>query len=224
MSYSIVLPAYVPEQLIDMTRKCLDSLKATEEDYELVVIDNGSCRAASQFLGRSNGADADHYIRYEEPIGYARAANIGLAVAQHDWLCVINTDIEWQSEGWLDQFRIDYEQTVGGVLSAMDDGRQEFVYDESWFSCWFTHRDVIRQVGYFDESLPFRFHDQDYAIKVHQAGLRVMRTPNVPVSHVNMATYSLMSPVDDPVEAALMRERWGAVNFAEWLAQQSVAA
>lgn len=206
---------------MEMTRRCLDSLKATGPmGYEFVVIDNGSCRGASQLLSRR----ADHYLRYEEPIGYARAANIGLAVAQHDWLCVLNTDLEFCSDGWLEMFHADYLETPGGILAAMDDGRQGIVYDESWFSCWFTHRSVVQRVGYFDESLPFRFHDQDYAIRVHRAGYRVMRTGNVPVSHVNMATYSLMSPVDDPVEAALMRERWGAATYAEWLSRQPVAA
>jgi len=215
MTVSVVLPAYVPEKLVEMTRTHLDSLRDTAEGYELIIVDNGSCPEAREMMGLR----ASHYLRYEEPIGYGRAANIGLAVARHDWLCVLNTDIQFCSEGWLDQFQADYEGTPGGVLSAIDDGREGIIYDESWFSCWFTHRDTIRRVGYFDESMPFRFHDQDYAIRVHLAGLRVMRTGNVPVSHVNMATYSLMSPVDDPVEAQLMRDRWGAVNFAEWLAR-----
>jgi len=211
--FSVILPAYVPESLVEMTRTCLDSLKATADPHELIIVDNGSCSGAREMMGLR----ASQFLRYEQPIGYGRAANIGLAVAKHDWLCVINTDLQWCSDGWLEQFQTDYRETEGGVLSAMDDGREGIVYDESWFSCWFTHRDVIRKVGYFDESMPFRFHDQDYAIRVHRAGLRVMRTGNVPVSHVNMATYSLMSPVDDPVEAQLMRDRWGAVTFGEWL-------
>lgn len=219
MNVSVILPAYVPEQLLEMTRRCLDSFKATAPlGYQFVVIDNGSSRTASNLLQRR----ADVYLRYEEPIGYARAANIGLAIASHEWLCVLNTDIEFRRAGWLDNFGHDYVLGPGGVLSAMDDGREGLVYDESWFSTWFTHRDVIRRVGYFDESMPFRFHDQDYAIRVKLAGLEVMRTGNVPVSHVNMATYSLMSPVDDPAEAQMMRERWGALNFAEWLAHENV--
>lgn len=219
---SVILPAYVPnEQLLEVTRRCLQSLKATENAYQLVIIDNGSTRTASQLLKR----DADIYLRYEEPLGYARAANIGLAVSDQNWLCVINTDIEWCSEDWIGAFLADWvEASDPGVLSAMDDGRQGIVYDESWFSCWFTHRSVIQEVGYFDESLPFRFHDQDYAIRVHQAGYRVMRTGNVPVSHINSATYNTMGRNEDPAERDEMLRRYGFELYNDWVRSQPVVA
>jgi GT2 family glycosyltransferase len=214
MTVSVIIPAYVPnEKLLEVTRRCLDSLKVTAEGYELVVIDNGSIRLACQYLKRP----ADLYLRYDEPIGYARAANIGLAVAGFDWLCVVNTDIEFQREGWLETFKEDYAGTPGGILSAQDEGREGIVYDESWFSCWITQREVVQRVGYFDEAMGFRFHDQDYAIRVKQAGLEVMRTGNVPVGHINSATYNTMGRNEDPAEREMMRRKWGCDLFADWI-------
>ena len=213
---SIVLPAYVPNaDLLGVTIACVASLEATTapDSYELVIVDNGSIPDAAAMLHDA----ADRYLRFDIPLGYARAANIGLAVAEHDWLVVVNTDIEFQRSGWLGQLQADYLETPGGILSAMDDGREGLVYDESWFSCWLTHRDVIRRVGYFDESLGYRYHDQDYAIKVKRAGYEVMRDGNVPVSHINSATYDTMGRDEDPGERAVMEERWGASLFAKWL-------
>jgi GT2 family glycosyltransferase len=112
---SIILPAYVPtKELERITQQCLESLAQTTppDSYELIVVDNGSIESAARLLREH----ADIYIRKEAPLGYARATNIGLALANHDW---------------------------------------------PWFSCWITRRKIIREVGYFDESLAYRFHDQD---------------------------------------------------------------
>lgn len=215
MDASVVLPAYIPNrELLDITRRCIASLKDTADDYQLIVVDNGSTRAAQSFLR----VIADLYVRKEEPIGYARASNIGLALADADWIVVLNTDVEFTEKGWLERFKADYAQTGGGVLSAMDYPRPEGIYfDESWFSCWITQRRIVQKVGYFDESLPFRFHDQDYAIRLTRAGYRVMRTTNVQVKHIDGATYGQMGRNEDPEEAAEMRRRWGAIDFAEWI-------
>jgi GT2 family glycosyltransferase len=218
---SVVLPAYVPtKELLDVTRRCVASLQATtpRASYELIAVDNGSSAEAGEWLEEV----ADTYpVVLDGPVGYARAANIGLAVAAHDWLCVINTDIEFQEEGWLEQLQKDYAKTEGGVLSTFDTewdaGRPAGIhYDESWFSCWLTRRDVIQKVGYFDESMGYRFHDQDYAIRVKRAGYEVMRDGNVVVKHSDSATYDTMNR-DDSEEQKLLEQKWGADCFAQWL-------
>jgi GT2 family glycosyltransferase len=222
MDASVILPAYVPnEELLEVTKTCIRSLKDTTErlSYELLIVDNGSYGEARQWFCHDARSYAfqDSYLRYEAPIGYARAANIGLAAAKHDWLVVINTDLEFTEKGWLEKFQQVYEKSPGGILSAETNGREGLIYDESWFSCWITHRSVIQKVGYFDESLGFRYHDQDYAIRVKRAGYEVMRTGDVQVKHIDSATYNVMGRNDDPEEAAEMRRRWGSVDFAEWL-------
>lgn len=224
MGTSLILPAYVPNrELLEVTKTCLESILATtvRTQYDLIVIDNGSTEDAAEVLKDA----ADTYIRYEEPFGYARAANIGLALRRQPWTCVLNTDIEFTHKGWLEQFRhwYDNSKTKGGILSAIDDGRKpanhddSLVFNESWFSCWFTHESVIETVGYFDESLPYRFHDQDYAIRVKRAGYEVMRLKRVQVKHIDSATYNVMDRNDDPEEAAEMRRRWGAVDYRDWI-------
>jgi GT2 family glycosyltransferase len=211
---SIILPAYVPDgELCRVTQRCLESLQATTRSYHLIVVDNGSCAAAQGLLK----CHADTYVREDEPVGYAPAVNIGLAVADHDWLCVINTDIEFRDVDWLERLRADYLETPGGVLAVTDQPTEGIVYDEAWFSCWLTHREVVERVGYFDETLAFRFHDQDYAIRVTREGYRVMRDGNVRVDHIDSATYATMGRNNDPGEEAIMVERWGARDFAEWL-------
>lgn len=215
---SLILPAYVPAELHEMTVRCLASLERTtpRESYQLVVVDNGSDETPSRMLREW----ADLYVRKPEPIGYARAANIGIALADHEWIAVINTDIDFEQDGWLARLRADYAETPGGVLSAVDEEREGIVYDESWFSCWLTHRKIVQVVGYFDESMGFRFHDQDYAIRITQAGYRVMRDGNVQVGHVDSATYDVMDRDNDMEEEALMVDRWGASDFAAWHAAQ----
>lgn len=220
-SVSVVLPAYVPnEELLEVTTRCLLSLHETEDDFQLIVIDNGSFSGASEELAKW----ADLYFRHEEPIGYARAVNIALETNWlHDWVCVINTDLDFIQDGWLEQLQRDYLETQGGILSPMDsEGEKKIHLDKSWFSCWLTHRSVIQKVGYFDESLPYRFHDQDYAIRVKRAGYEVMRDGAVQVRHIDSATYDVMNH-DDSDERALMEKRWNAIDFNQWLHRGSPA-
>jgi glycosyltransferase involved in cell wall biosynthesis len=124
---SIILPAYVPtKELERITQQCLESLAQTTppDSYELIVVDNGSIESAARLLREH----ADIYIRKEAPLGYARATNTGLAPANHDWLVVRNTDLEFQEPGWLKRFQADYAQTPGGILSAMDETAESRIY------------------------------------------------------------------------------------------------
>ena len=78
-------------------------------------------------------------------------------------------------------------------------------------------RATFTRVGYLDELINYRFHDQDYSIRVKKAGLPVRRTGKVVVQHENSATYKKMNRNEDPAEAEIMMERHGAKTFGDWI-------
>lgn len=214
---SIILPNYaIDEQVEAYLEQCLDALERCTDmsRVQFIVIDNGSPRENDR-LKRL----ADIYVRKDYPMGYARAVNAGFALADCEWIVVLNNDLFLQ-EGWLDKMIATYQETPGGVLAPFDypTPAGPIAFDRHWYSLILMHRTVQKEVGYFDESMNYRFHDQDYSIRVKSAGFEVMRTPNVNVAHINSATYSKMPQrAQEPAEMAKMVKKWGATMFEDWV-------
>jgi GT2 family glycosyltransferase len=214
---SIILPNYtIDAQVEAYLEQCLDALERTTDmsRVQFIVIDNGSPNESARLK-----ALADIYIRKDYPMGYARAVNAGFALADCEWIVVLNNDLFLQ-DGWLDKMIEVYNETPGGVLAPYDYPMSPgpVAFDTHWYSLILMRRSVQREVGYFDESMNFRFHDQDYSIRVKQAGFEVMRTPNVVVAHINSATYSKMPQRSgESAEMARMVKKWGATMFEDWV-------
>lgn len=152
-------------------------------------------------------------------MGYARAVNCGFTLADFDDVAVINNDLFVQ-DGWLQGLQDAYDATPGGILSPFDYPMEKgpTQYDKHWYSLFYTRKNVLSKVGYFDEAMNYRYHDQDYSIRVKTAGFEVMRTPNVVVAHINSATYSKMEEKkNEGAEAKLMLERHGHTMFEDWV-------
>lgn len=216
MKTSIILPSYVIDETVHgYLKQCLANLEANtdRESYQLVIVDNGSV-AGSELMK----SKADIYVRKEQPMGYARAANLGLSLADGDYLCILNNDL-FVPKDWLPNMIKDYESIPNaGTIAPMEGMPEKRLYHDShWFSLVLFSRKVFTEIGYLDESINYRFHDQDYSIRVKKAGYEVLRTGNVAVEHINSATYGKMKRNEDPVERDVMIKRYGHAHFEEWL-------
>ena len=80
-----------------------------------------------------------------------------------------------------------------------------------------TRRDRFQQVGGFDAvHLPVAYSDIDYALKLREAGLRVLWTPAITLRHYESKTRGLdrtdaAKKARNAAEFAAMRARWGRV-------------
>jgi GT2 family glycosyltransferase len=84
-----------------------------------------------------------------------------------------------------------------------------------------TRRKAFEQVGGFDElRLPIGYSDVDYCLKLQKAGLSVLWTPHVSLTHYESKSRGLdhLSPAKTAHDAharRIMRERWGAAMDAD---------
>lgn len=92
----VVCVVYNPgPELTDFAR----SLRtATTAEVELVLVDNGQDPTVAQQVAQEYGA---RVLPAGGNLGYGRAANLGAANAEQEWLVVANPDIRWH-EGSLD--------------------------------------------------------------------------------------------------------------------------
>jgi GT2 family glycosyltransferase len=95
--------------------------------------------------------------------------------------------------------------SVGYASSAVRPGNFSAVSA----ACLMTRREVFEAVGGMDERLAIDFNDVDYCLRVRKAGYRIVFTPYARLVHHESASTGSRAP--SPAEAALMREKWGAV-------------
>jgi len=223
MRVSIILTSYSPDKEVgEHLKRFLKSLEDTtdRDRYQFIVVENGSFTPELK-------EKADIYIHKDQPIGNARALNIGMSLADEDILVIVSNDLILSS-GWLEGLLKEYQS---GILSPMTAGEgvipEPKIYENwHWYALFMINRSTFKKVGYFDETMPYRFHDQDYSIRLKKAGFPVRRTGKVIIKHVNMVTHNKLLKHDKfgsmfrtsvTVEGAEMTKRHGCQDFHEWI-------
>jgi GT2 family glycosyltransferase len=191
---------------LDLTRACMESLRATTEPFRLVVIDNGSLDATPQFFEQ---------FPYPYPLRFERNAtnqpviatlNRAWRMAETEFICVLHNDTEMLEPTWLTRLLAPLaDPRVGitglyGVKRLRRDGRfvgraivhslaegptvrpagEEVVVVDSVCMC--MPRQLMEEVGGFDEGYGF-YHglDRDLCLAVRERGRRclIVRAPFV---------------------------------------------
>jgi GT2 family glycosyltransferase len=93
---SIVIPVW---NKFNFTKSCLSDLYKLSNDHEIIVIDNASTDETQSELEKS---DNIIYHRNKENLGFAKACNIGYALASAPNILFLNNDIRVKSnfEDW----------------------------------------------------------------------------------------------------------------------------
>lgn len=124
MREEILRPANTPVSIIvltfnklDYTKNCFEQLNNVTADYELVVVDNASTDGTIEYLEGIDWADV-RVVRNAKNRGYAAGCNQGVAVAKHDFICLLNNDA-YPFAGWLDAMVAAWADDVGAVGSKL---------------------------------------------------------------------------------------------------------
>jgi GT2 family glycosyltransferase/glycosyltransferase involved in cell wall biosynthesis len=102
LDISIVIPVY---NALPLAKECLKSVfdQGSELTFEVIIVDNGSAPEVEEWLRLAIKTHANvSYLRYAEPLGFARSVNAGAAVATGDVLIVLNSDT-LVTVGWMDE-------------------------------------------------------------------------------------------------------------------------
>lgn len=83
--------------------RCLDCLVGqTFQDFEVILIDNGSLDRELDKLARNFSTLVIRIERLQSNLGFARANNIGAGLAQGTWLALLNSDA-FPESNWLEE-------------------------------------------------------------------------------------------------------------------------
>ena len=123
----IVVPTYlVAPRDLEVTIEMLASLRKTEPDAEVLLVDDGSPAAPllDELAAASERLQAE-LVRKPENEGFSKAVNVGLrrALEEGKHAVLVNADIEFIDRGWLGRMEAQLRQAgdgqaavVGGLL------------------------------------------------------------------------------------------------------------
>jgi GT2 family glycosyltransferase len=107
---------------LEYLKKCVNSIKENTDNYELIIVDNGSKEDGTEDYISSV---ADRYIFNETNLGFSKGNNQGAELAKGEFICFCNSDIE-VGVGWLDEMLITFNRDkkcgAVGTLGNPTDG------------------------------------------------------------------------------------------------------
>lgn len=204
---SIVIPVWNQH---DMTAECLEAVRANTQDYEIVMVDNGSDPPIP-------GAT----IRNETNLGFPVAVNQGIRAAKGDIIILLNNDVI-VTPGWADRmlkhletfsiiapmanYCAGLQQEV--ILPTYNDDKELFAEASNWGKlhdgefrevnftigfCMMFKKSLWEEIGVFDESIwPCSGEEIDFCFRARVAGHRIALARDVYVHHIGSVTFAEM--------------------------------
>lgn len=87
---SVIVPVYNSELYL---KQCIDSiLSQTFNDFEVILIDDGSTDGSSSLCDLYAGQDKRINVIHQKNQGQAAARNVGISAARSDWIAFIDSD------------------------------------------------------------------------------------------------------------------------------------
>ena len=182
---------------LELTRACLESLRATIEPFRLAVIDNGCTDDTREFFEKFPYPYPLRWERHETNQPVIVALNRAWRMAETEFICILHNDTEMLDPTWLTRLLAPLaDPGVGitglyGIKRLRRDGRfvgrtivhslaegptvrpegEEVAVIDSVVMC--LPRRLMEEVGGFDEGYGF-YHglDRDLSFAVRERGLR----------------------------------------------------
>jgi len=209
--YSIVIPTY--NHLEDCLKPCLESIKQHThlENVEIIVVANG-CKDETDKYVDSLGYPFK-LLWFDEGLGFTRATNEGIKVAQGEYVILLNNDTVLLEKGyskgtWIqmleEPFIQDEKVGITGPLKLFDDYANHEVLI---FFCVMMKKKLFDELGLLDEIFsPGGGEDIDFCMKAVRAGYKQVMVPgeSIKMTFTNEGQF----PIYHKGEGTFSNEEW----------------
>ena len=152
MKYSIIVPVYKTEKVLS---RCIDSiLEQTVEDYELILIEDGSPDRCGAICDEYASKDTRIQVVHQKNGGVSKARNSGLDVAKGEYIIFIDSD-DYVEKDYLEQFsKSKAELIISGYILEGDSISGSIIkqYDNEELSAC-----LMSEIGYWFEMGIFNY-------------------------------------------------------------------
>jgi glycosyltransferase involved in cell wall biosynthesis len=186
---SVIIPTYNRAHLIG--RAIQSVLNQTYQDFELIVVDDGSTDNTNEVIKEFSQKDKRIlYIKHDKNKGGSAARNTGIKAARGEYIAFQDSDDEWLPEKLEKQMGIleKVSQEVGVVYTGfwrIKEDKKKYtpsdkvlkkegdIHNELLKGNFITTQSIIvrkecfKEMGYFDESLP-RLQDWELVLRLSE--------------------------------------------------------
>ena len=229
MSYKItvVIPTYNRLAVLKKTLMYIGNQSIGREQYQIIVVDDGSTDGTGEYLKTLNGID---YFINETNKGRAVTRNTGIYLAKSDFLLFLDDDI-WADEDLIKNHiekHKDNKVVVGAIYPAkeiktnainkyynkhhlwcvkeMEKNRDNLPYNFLKTANLSIDRDVLKNVGSFDERFyKYGCEDTELGMRLKKHGYNIIYNKNAIGYHYHDETViSFIKKTIDSIESSEM--------------------
>ena len=183
---------------LELTRVCLESLRATTEPFALAVVDNASPDDTPAFFSQLAYRFPVRYQRNADRTPILAAYNQAWRLADTEYVCLLHHDTEMLEPTWLTRLLMPHERPdtgltglygakrvrrdggygAGSIVHSLADGATvRAPYEEVAAVdgvCLCLRRGVLEQVRGIDEGYGAHAYDRDLSFAVRETGRRCL--------------------------------------------------
>jgi len=210
------------------TKDFFKTFTESEIEYEFIIINNGKDEETKNFLEEMQKSNKRIVvIENEKNIGVASSWNQGIRAAKHNFLCIINNDIEILSGNWLREMQTTLKvnenvfYTTPATCYHKDPKKRTFKishYEQLRYGtmgddyivgcCFMCPRKTFDTIGLFDEGFEVKYYeDLDFINRILECGKQVQMTRNSLIYHAVGATSRYVVGGDD--NPNYYEKKWG---------------
>lgn len=115
---SVIIPVY---NTANKLKRCVDSILCqTFQDYEIILIDDGSTDESGQICDQYALASTKVYVRHKENGGVSSARNIGIDISKGEYICFVDSDDYVDNNYLNDMYSILVEKSADIVFCRLN--------------------------------------------------------------------------------------------------------
>lgn len=221
----VVLSNCTSAAYFTVNNDCIDSLIASEDNYEfnIIVIESNP-----EFPGLLFDYPQPNVrvLIPGEPFNFNRFLNIGLAESNHEWIIFCNNDILFHKNWITEIFKIKQQHPLIRSFSPFDRHSKYLKWNDfnkqpfhagyriaieftGW--CFVVERSIFEQTGPFDEQFDLYFQDNDFACTLQSHGILHAMVSTSFVEHIGGYTtksYDASHTVKYSIDKKKFLKKW----------------
>ena len=173
--FSVVIPTFTFD-----VGPCLQAVrKFSSNDIEVIVVANG---CPPEKIRKLNEFPFARILRFDEAIGYTRAANEGILASKGELVVLLNDDavlLDQAKDEWLRTLEKPFlEDPRMGITGPYMNWSPEAEFDFLIFFCVMINRRLFEEIGVLDEVFsPGYGEDTAFCVEALRAGWKIAQVP-----------------------------------------------
>jgi len=201
MKVSVVIATYNKRYVLDRSLECLFGQDYPKDQYEIIVVDDGSNDGTQKMMEGKNPFCSLKYLKHKERKGQSRARNLGIDHAQGEMIIFVDDDVFCPPQFIREHVR--YHKKYDNIIvdgpaintdridNLFNDKKKRFLAFLDFFGANFVtcntscKKDNLIKAGGFDEEFGKRFgwQDRELGFRLWKMGVKRKKSRRTYVFH-----------------------------------------